>query len=222
MMKYLPMLGVIVLLGLSGCAGNKVDSRDYSGFLGDYSRLTQQQSPSGAPVMRWIDPALDISRYHSVYIERSQFYPKPQPTARISQKTLDDITRYYDGALQREVARTMPLARSPGPGVIVVRPAITAVSSAKEGLRAYEVIPVALVVAAVGAAAGTRDEETVIATEAAFIDGGTNQVLAQVVRKGTGMTLENDSQMMTAEDFKAVLDGWARDMHASYLKLKAQ
>ena len=62
MMKYLPMLGVIVLLGLSGCAGNKVDSRDYSGFLGDYSRLTQQQSPSGAPVMRWIDPALDISR----------------------------------------------------------------------------------------------------------------------------------------------------------------
>ncbi len=222
MMKYLPMLGVIVLLGLSGCAGNKVDSRDYSGFLGDYSRLTPQQSPSGAPVMRWIDPALDISRYHSVYIERSQFYPKPQPTARISQKTLDDITRYYDGALQREVARTMPLARSPGPGVIVVRPAITAVSSAKEGLRAYEVIPVALVVAAVGAAAGTRDEETVIATEAAFIDGGTNQVLAQVVRKGTGMTLENDSQMMTAEDFKAVLDGWARDMHASYLKLKAQ
>ncbi|WP_447595742.1 DUF3313 domain-containing protein [Aquipseudomonas campi] len=221
-MKYLPMLGVIVLLGLSGCAGNKVDSRDYSGFLGDYSRLTPQQSPSGAPVMRWIDPALDISRYHSVYIERSQFYPKPQPTARISQKTLDDITRYYDGALQREVARTMPLARSPGPGVIVVRPAITAVSSAKEGLRAYEVIPVALVVAAVGAAAGTRDEETVIATEAAFIDGGTNQVLAQVVRKGTGMTLENDSQMMTAEDFKAVLDGWARDMHASYLKLKAQ
>lgn len=222
MMKYLPMLGVIVLLGLSGCAGNKVDSRDYSGFLGDYSRLAPQQSPSGAPVMRWIDPALDISRYHSVYIERSQFYPKPQPTARISQKTLDDITRYYDGALQREVARTMPLARSPGPGVIVVRPAITAVSSAKEGLRAYEVIPVALVVAAVGAAAGTRDEETVIATEAAFIDGGTNQVLAQVVRKGTGMTLENDSQMMTAEDFKAVLDGWARDMHASYLKLKAQ
>lgn len=222
MMKYLRMLGVIVLLGLSGCAGNKVDSRDYSGFLGDYSRLTPQQSPSGAPVMRWIDPALDISRYHSVYIERSQFYPKPQPTARISQKTLDDITRYYDGALQREVARTMPLARSPGPGVIVVRPAITAVSSAKEGLRAYEVIPVALVVAAVGAAAGTRDEETVIATEAAFIDGGTNQVLAQVVRKGTGMTLENDSQMMTAEDFKAVLDGWARDMHASYLKLKAQ
>ena len=45
------------------------------------------------------------------------------------------------------------------------------------------------------------------------MDGWTaadQQVVAQVVRKGTGLTLENDSQVMTLDDFKWVLDGWAR------------
>ncbi|MEG2913350.1 MAG: DUF3313 domain-containing protein, partial [Pseudomonas sp.] len=45
---------------------------------------------------------------------------------------------------------------------------------------------------------------------------------AQVVRKGTGKPLENDSQVMQANDVKAVIDGWASDLHQSLLKLKAE
>ncbi|MCE6983072.1 DUF3313 domain-containing protein, partial [Pseudomonas frederiksbergensis] len=33
----------------------------------------------------------------------------------------------------------------------------------------------------------------------------------EVVRKGTGLPLENDDQVMTADNLKVVLDGWARD-----------
>ena len=106
--------------------------------------------------------------------------------------------------------------------MIVVRAAITAVSSKTEGLKAYEVIPIALVAAAVSTASGIRDQETDLATEAVFLDGGTHKVLAQVVRKGTGKPLENDSQVMKATDVKNVIDGWAADLHQSYLKLKAQ
>jgi len=32
------------------------------------------------------------------------------------------------------------------------------------------------------------------------------------VRKGTGVPLENDKQVMTAENVKGVLDGWASDL----------
>ena len=104
--------------------------------------------------------------------------------------------------------------------MIVVRPAITAVSSKTQGLKPYEVIPVALVAAAVSTASGIRDQETDIATEAVFIDGGTQKVVAQVVRKGTGKPLENTSQVMKPDDVKAVIDGWASDLRQSWLKLK--
>ncbi|MNW18308.1 hypothetical protein D3C71_2178230 [compost metagenome] len=55
-----------------------------------------------------------------------------------------------------------------------------------------------------------------------FLDGGNNKVIAEVVRKGTGKSLENDSQVMTANDVKNVMDGWAHDLNQSYVKLKVQ
>ncbi|AXI61391.1 MULTISPECIES: DUF3313 domain-containing protein [Pseudomonas] len=212
----------IATLGVVGCSSKTVAPDEYSGFLKDYSQLKEAKSPSGAEVMRWVDPKLDINKFTSVYIEPTQLYPKPQPTVKIPQQTLNGITAYYDQALKREVGKSLPLASGPGPGVIVVRAAITAVSSKTEGLHAYEVIPIALVAAAVTTASGSRDQETTLATEAVFIDGGNNKVVAQVVRKGTGKPLENDSQVMKADDVKAVIDGWASDMHQSYLKMKSR
>ncbi|MFP0197565.1 MULTISPECIES: DUF3313 domain-containing protein [Pseudomonas] len=223
-MKLAVMMSTLCIatLGVVGCSSKTVAPDEYSGFLKDYSQLREAKSPSGAEVMRWIDPKIDISKFTSVYVEPTQLYPKPQPTVKIPQQTLNGITSYYDQALKRELGKSLPLASGPGPGVIVVRAAITAVSSKTEGLHAYEVIPIALVAAAVSTASGIRDQETTLATEAVFLEGGTNKVAAQVVRKGTGKPLENDSQVMKADDVKSVIDGWASDLHQSYLKLKAK
>lgn len=221
-MKFGLMIGTLCLasIGLVGCSSNVTQPDEYSGFLKDYSRLKEAKSPSGADVMRWVDPQLKAGQYTAVYIEPSQFYPAPKPTAKIPQSTLTAITHYYDQALKRELGKSLPLASAPGPGVIVVRPAITAVSSQTQSLKPYEYIPVALVAAAVSTASGIRDQETDLATEAVFIDGGSQKIVAQVVRKGTGKPLENDSQVMKADDVKNVIDGWASDLHQSYLKLK--
>lgn len=43
-----------------------------------------------------------------------------------------------------------------------------------------------------------------------------------MVRKGTGKPLENTSQVLKPDDVKGVIDGWASDLHQSYLKLKAK
>ena len=223
-MKLGLMMGTLCIasIGLFGCASKVQQPDEYSGFLKDYSRLKEAKSPSGAEVMRWIDPELKVNQYTSVYIEPSQFYPAAKPTEKIPQSTLDGITRYYDQALKRELGKSLPLASAPGPGVIVLRPAITAVSSETESLAPYEYIPVALVAAAVSTASGLRDQETQLATEAVFIDGQNQQVVAQVVRKGIGKPLANSSQAMKPDDVKKVIDGWASDLHQSYLKLKNQ
>jgi len=209
-------------LALSGCASKYVEPEQYSGFLKDYSSLEEAKSPSGAAVMRWIQPDVNVNRFTSVYIEPSQLYPQPQPTEKIPQSTLQGITQYYDQALKTQFSKALPLASGPGQGVLVVRPAITAVSAKTKGLQPYEVIPIALVAAGVSAATGIRDQDTSIATEAAFLDGGNNQVVAEVVRKGAGAELENSSQVMQAKDARAVLDGWASDMLKSFQQLKAK
>ena len=223
-MKLAVMMGTLCIatLGVVGCSSKTVEPDQYSGFLKDYSQLKETKSPSGAEVMRWMDPKLDINKFSSVYVEPSQLYPKPQATEKIPQQTLNGITSYYDQALKRELSKSLPLATGPGPGVIVIRPAITAVSSKTEGLHVYEVIPIALVAAAVSTATGIRDQETTLATEAVFLDGSSNKVVAQVVRKGTGQPLDNSSQVLKSNDFKAVIDGWASDMHQTYLKLKSE
>ncbi|WP_166219387.1 DUF3313 domain-containing protein [Pseudomonas atagonensis] len=221
-MKLTNIVGSLMIasLAITGCSSKTVQPDEYSGFLKDYSRLKEEKTPSGAPVMRWIDPKLDLTKYTSFYVEPSQLYPKPQPTEKIPQSTLTGITSYYDQALKREFGKSLPLATSPSPTSIIIRPAITAVSSKTEGLHFYEVIPIALVAAAVSTATGIRDQETDLATEAVFLDGSTNQVLAQVVRKGTGESLENDSQVMKATDVKKVLDSWASEMSQTYQSLK--
>ncbi|AZF10998.1 putative lipoprotein [Pseudomonas sp. R2-37-08W] len=212
----------VASIGMAGCASKVTQPDEYSGFLSDYSRLKEAKSPSGAEVMRWVDPTLDLNRYSAVYIEPTQFYPKPQATPRIPDSTLRGINDYYNQALKRELARSMPLANGPGPGVIVVRAAITAVGSKTEGLKPYEFIPVAFVAAAVSTGTGIRDQETTLGTEAQFLDGANGKVIAQVVRKGTGEPLANDTQVMKAGDVKSVIDGWASDLHQSFLKLKQQ
>lgn len=210
----------IATIGMVGCASEVTQPDEYSGFLSDYSRLKPAKSPWGVEVLRWVDPKLDMSRYNAVYIEPTQFYPRPQATAKIPESTLRGINDYFNQALKREVGKSLPLAQGPGAGVLVVRAAITAVSSKTQGLKPYEFVPVALVAAAVSTGTGIRDQDTVLGTEAQFLDGANGKVVAEVVRKGTGKPLENDSQVMTPNDVKSVIDGWASDLHQSYLKLK--
>lgn len=221
-MKFVSILGIacVFSLTLAGCSSKVTQPEEYSGFLGDYSRLKEEKSPSGADVMRWVDPGIEPGKYTRIYIEPTQLYPKPQPTVKIPQTTLSGITAYYDQALRREAGKSLPLATGPGPGVLVMRAAITAVGSKTEGLKPYEVIPIALVAAAVSTASGIRDQETTLGTEAVFLDGGNNAVIAQVVRKGTGKPLSNESQVMKPDDVKGVIDGWAADLHQSFLMLK--
>ncbi|KAF1007350.1 MAG: hypothetical protein GAK32_02313 [Pseudomonas fluorescens] len=210
----------IASLTLSGCSSQAPQPDEYSGFLSDYSKLEPAKSPSGVDVMRWVSPDIEPRRYTAAYIEPTQFYPKPRATSKVPEATLQGINRYYNAALKREVGKSLPLVDVPGPGVIVVRAAITAVSSKTEGLKPYEYLPVGLLAAAVSTGTGIRDQETTLGTEAQFIDGASGKVVAQVVRKGTGKPLSNESQVMQPDDVKAVIDGWASDLHQSYLKLK--
>ncbi|MBC8998577.1 DUF3313 domain-containing protein [Pseudomonas sp. N40(2020)] len=204
-------------LSLSACSSQKVE---HTGFLHDYSVLKERKSPSGQDVMVWVSPALARGRYTQAYLAPSQFYPSVEPTDRIPMSTLSGVTDYYDAALRHELGKVLQLVSLPGPNTLIVRPAITRVSASTQGLRFYEWLPVTLVAAGVSTAVGIRDQDSEIFTEVSFEDGSTGEVVAEVVRKGTGMPLENDKQVLTADDVKMVLEGWASDLGQSYVAIR--
>ncbi|WP_248920311.1 DUF3313 domain-containing protein [Pseudomonas entomophila] len=200
-------------LGLSACSSKPAPS----GFLSDYSLLTRQQASSDQTVLSWVDPRWPRGRYIEVYLQPSQYYPAPTPSTRIPQATLSAISHYYDKTLRSELGKVMTVVDKPGPNTLVVRPAITRVSADTQSLRFYEWLPVTLVAAGVSSAAGIRDRDSDIATELVFEAGTSGRVIAEAMLSGTGTPLENDAQAMTADNVKAVLDGWAVGLRQAYV-----
>ena len=196
---------------LAGCASNTPAPSQYSGFLSDYSQLQPTQSPSGATVMRWIAPDFQLANYSSVLVEKPLFYPAPTPSAQVSQQTLNDIANYLQQAIRLELAGRMRIVEQADRDTLVLRSAITAVNLSPEGLKVYEVIPIALVAAAASTAAGTRDLNTEVYVELEAIDGSNSKPMVRVVRKGHGLQLENDSTQLRLDDITPALDTWAKD-----------
>lgn len=199
------------LLTLAGCASKVTEPEKYSGFLKDYSGLQQTTSASGKPVLRWVDPSFDQSKYDSIVYHPVTYYPVAKPTSQVSQQTLDGILNYTNTKLKAAAAQRKPLVTSPGARSLIFRGAITGVDSSKEGLQFYEVIPVAMVVAGTQMATGHRTMDTNLYFEGELIDAQTNKPVVKVVRKGEGKTLNNEKAPLTVETLKQVIDDMATD-----------
>ncbi|MCH6532627.1 hypothetical protein BEC68_15910, partial [Escherichia coli] len=135
------------LLALSGCASKITQPDKYSGFLNNYSDLKETTSATGKPVLRWVDPSFDQSKYDSIVWNPITYYPVPKPSTQVGQKVLDKILNYTNTEMKEAIAQRKPLVTTAGPHSLIFRGAITGVDTSKEGLQFYEVVPVALVVA---------------------------------------------------------------------------
>jgi len=209
------MLGSLLatMLMLGGCASKIASQAEYSGFLSSYEGLAKTQTASGNTVMRWIDPTFNVANYDKVMFQPVNFYPTPLPSDRISQQTLNDLLSYTNTRLRDALSKRLKLVESnSGPRTLVFRGAITGVDAATQGLKPYEVIPVALVVAGAMTAAGQRDQNTELYLEGELIDSATGQPVLRVVRKGLGKTLSSDKQAITADDLHSVIDDLTQDV----------
>lgn len=195
---------------LSACVSQVTEKDQYSGFLPDYSGLKEATSPNGHPVMRWIAPGFQPRAYSTVVFDRLELYPAPKPTERVNQQTLQDLQNYASSTARETIAlqyKVVPNRQSvpAGQRAMFIKAAITGVSASNEGMKWYEVVPIAAVVGATSAVTGHRDQNTELYIEASISDASTGQPLAYVVRKVFGKTLENDKQAITADDFKQAI-----------------
>lgn len=200
---------------LGGCASKVTEPEQYSGFLADYSRLQPATSPTGQPVLRWMAPGVKLENYRHLVVQSIGFYPTPTPSEQIGAPALADLEAYSSQQIKAAFGRRFQVLEAgaqPGPQTLILRAAITGVDTKAEGLKPYEVIPIALVVAATTSATGARDRTTELFVEAELVDASTGQPVLQVVRKGYGKELENKEQQVTLDTLKGVIDDIVRDI----------
>ena len=199
------------LLALSGCASKVAAPDQYSGFLKDYSGLQEMKSATGKPTLRWVDPSYNEANYDSIIWTPITYYPTPKPTTQLGQKTLDELLNYTNTKLKTAIGQRKPIVTTPGKHSLIFRGAITGVSSDKEGLQFYEVVPVALLVAGTQMATGHRTMDTHLFFEGELLDAATNKPVIKVVRKGEGKELANENTPMGFGTLKQVVDDMATD-----------
>jgi len=166
-----------------------------SGFLHDYSRLREVPAPGGGTRQAYLNPKFTPAGYQAVWLDPVVYYPEPKPTADVSMQTLTQIRQAVDRSLREKFGQQVRLVDKAGPGVAHVRVAITAVGTETQALKAYQYIPVALVMTGAKAALqGGMPRDATIAIETEVTDSVSGELLYAAVRGGTGERVASANQ----------------------------
>jgi hypothetical protein len=207
----LRLLTVIITVLMVGCASKTMSPEEYSGYLSDYSKLVKVDTASGGETLRWVSDKVAAQSYHSVILDKTILYPKPQATAQVSDTLLRQFTWTVDKALASSVSGSYKIVTKPGEGVLRIKPAITGVVHSMEGIQPLEILPAAMVIGLGKAALGTRDRDVSVFLEVAVMDSQTDELLATVVRKDEGTQLENDEEQLTIVHLEEMIARWKAD-----------
>ena len=191
---------------LSACSSqHKIESEPtaYSGYLEHYEKMVRLDSDRA---MRWVSG--DLKKYQKVYVEPVKLFPKYLSKDDHGEKELaTQVANYLNTGFQRALKERGLLAEQPGPGVLVIQPAITGIVSEMKDLKPRQfVLPVAVARTLIKTATDRLDYVVALYFEAQLRDGQTGELKGEILRKGIDKQSDNDQA--TKEDVKAVLDDW--------------
>jgi Protein of unknown function (DUF3313) len=196
----------LVLVLLISLVANAPAVAQETGFLKDYSQLEMKKDPKGVERNIWISPKLTPKNYQKIIIEPITFFPAPQPTEQVSMEALDEIRAYIDAGVRKAVEASIPVVSAAAPGVIRFRWAITA-ASVDKSLKAYQLVPLALVVTAAKRGTGTASYDVKLMVEGEWIDSVSGEVLMRAVRVGKGVEVKGNAPL-TLKVAQPQLDSW--------------
>jgi hypothetical protein len=198
--------GVCLFVGaatvLSGCqssggamgSGTGVTASDptrmtRSGFLSDYARLKPVAAMGSMEC--WRDPRLDAKQFDKVMVSRMVVSLAPPKDSKDGEQKLIDpsdlktLTDYFNNALVTALKPQMQVVDQPGPGVVVIRIALThlvptgVTQSVVGTLIPYAAIVEAGAGAATGRPAGATTYMGETGMEMQFLDGASAAILAE-------------------------------------------
>lgn len=203
----------LAMIGLAACSVtsqqplSEVQNTQSSGFLTDYSLL--HPGKEGQARLVYIDPDVNWSDYTAIFIEPVAFISEADE--HVDRNDQQALSSYYYNTLKTHLSQELPIVERPGLHVLIVRAALTDVTSATPGLRSFSVvIPQArLINAAQSVATGSYAFVGSARSEVEVKDGATGRILAEAVdgRSG-GMSIKN-AGVWKWGDAENAMDYWA-------------
>ena len=204
---FLSLLLIVANIKILTFAGES--DMPHSGYLGSddiYDRLEKAETDNGNEVYRWIGPRLNLDNYSSILVDDVVLYPKPVPNEQVSEDTLKRISAYTTNLLKEKIGSVAPLADAPGPEVLQIQLAITGVQISTEGMKPYEVVPVAAVFGAAKALTGKRAQEVLVHAEVKFVDSTDGELVGAIMRSIEGDKLKSKKDEIHVEEMHENLE----------------
>jgi len=184
------------------------DTPPYSGFLGDYSQLQPASGKQG--VLIYINKNVDYSAYTKVMIAPVEIWPSPssdykgvQPDAL--KHMTDDMRASFVNALQPGYQ----VVDHSGPGVLVVRIAITGVQPTSPSLNATDFIPIKALFNFARSTSGNAPQVVEMTAEMEVLDASNKRVAEAVVTRKGDTNLAQGANI-TWSQLQSITDYWGK------------
>lgn len=210
---------ILSLLTTMGCSSKQIPE---SGFLSNYAGL-EPDPVDKEDAMFWIDNQVSLEDYKQFIIDPISFHfsaELQEQAKNVDASILNDLSDYLKDAIVKSLSPEYTVVDTPGHDVARLRIALTTISVDRKNLKAYQYIPVALVITGVGEATGTRDSLAVLAMEGEAKDSISGKRIAAVVQKKAVEVDVKEEKDLTAADVYPTLDYWAEKMKNRLLSFK--
>lgn len=206
-----PLIFALILLLGAGCASTKVTS---SGFLDDYSKL--KPSPEDKNVIEYVKPGVDWKSYDAALIEHVViWYSSDADYKGIHPRELLQFAEYFEQALVKNLESKYTIVDKPGPGVLLMRIAITDVDPSNPTMDTITaVVPQARAISGIRKmTTGAHAYVGQASMEAVMLDSQTNERLAAIVQRRVGAkkVLYDKDKWADARD---AFDQWAKTLRS--------
>ena len=203
MRKGLNVLLVFAAILVLCCttAQARMDVKEYSGFLGDYSQL--KPGPDGGAKLLFLKEGVDFSKYDKIMLDQVVFYFSPNAKNKeVNPEQMKELADLFHKAVFEALGSAYPLVDQPGPGVMRVRVAITDIDLPNRALNTVTtVVPIGLAISFVKkGATGKGSFVGEISMEMEVLESVTNERLAAAADRQAGGKIDSMSKFGTAED----------------------
>lgn len=197
----------LAVAGLLLCvsAATAQETPEPSGFLSDYSRLAPDPEEAEAKLI-YRNPEYHVGDFRGLYLEELVFYlyPQDEPEAIDPEEAAKmlALSKRFDDVFREELAaQGANLVDESAPGILHCRWAITNLGKTRSVMR---VVPQARAMGALtGAGRGAA------AMEGECLDGGSGEIVAQIIRADKGKKSAGVTSWAGAESAVRL---WARNL----------
>jgi hypothetical protein len=205
--QYLLVLIALTVSGLAWATTNLVTSGFFEG------PVKFQQDPDRSSALRYISPDLKPGVYHKAIFNPVEIWYAPDsPYKGMNPDQLKRITDHFYSAMVKAAHASKLLVEKPGPGVVLVRAAITNVKAIRPKPKWYNYNPIG----AIGYGIKRIGYHDIILSDAVMelemLDSQTGKTLAALMDTGVGINKKNQSKR-NWEDVEKTLEFYANRFH---------